>query len=242
MVRSQSPLVWRSGQRHEVHEMRRASKKSSVVIGGEPRVDLLPQELRDKRKVRVVRRRLGFLVIIVAVIVVGLSALVRAQAVQAKLDLSIAQANAQSIVLEAKKYVEIQNIQRKADTIFAAQQVGTSTEINWKSYLSSVQATLPPNVSLDSVNIDSATPFSSFAQASAPLQGERIATLSFTAISATLPQVPKWLIALATLPGYADANPGSVIRTEAGSYSVNITLHINQAAFTHRYKSAGKQP
>lgn len=220
--------------------MRTSSRKSTLVIGGESSVDLLPQELRDKRKVAVVRRRMGFLVFVAVVVVVGLSALVRAQAIQAKFDLSIEQANARSIVLEERKYIEIQNIQRTADTILAAQQVGTSTEINWKNYLSSVQATLPPNVSLDSVNIDSATPFSSFAQASAPLQGERIATLSFTALSSTLPQVPKWLIALATLPGYADANPGSVNRTEKGSYSVNITLHINQAAFTQRYLKSGK--
>jgi hypothetical protein len=220
--------------------MSRASKNVNVVIGGESRVDLLPQEIRSKRKARVVHRRLGFLVILVTVIVVGLSALVRAQAIQAKFDLSIQQANAQSIVLEQRKYVEVQSIQKQADTILAAQQVGTSTEINWKRYLSSVQATLPPNVTLDSVNIDSATPFSSYAQASAPLQGERIATLSFTAISSTLPQVPKWLIALATLPGYADANPGSVNRTETGSYSVNITMHINQTAFSHRFSTAGK--
>jgi Tfp pilus assembly protein PilN len=209
-----------------------------MVIGGESRVDLLPQELRVKRKGRVVRRRLGFLVILVAVIVVGISALVRAQAVQAKFELSIEQGNTQSIVLEERKYVEVQNIQKQADTILAAQQVGTSTEINWKNYLNSVQATLPANVSLGSISIDSATPFAIYAQASAPLQGERIATLSFTAISSTLPQVPKWLVALATLPGYADANPGTVNRNESGSYSVNITMHINEAAFAHRYSKA----
>ena len=220
--------------------MSRVSKTPDLVIGGESRVDLLPQELRIKRKSKVVRRRLGFLVILVAVIVVGASALVRAQAVQAKLDLSIEQSNAQSILLQQRKYGEVSKIQKQVNTIQAAQQVGTSTEINWKSYLISVQATLPPNVTLDSVNIDSATPFASYAQASAPLQGERIATLSFTAISSTLPQVPKWLIALATLPGYADANPGSVNRTETGSYSVNITMHINQAAFTNRFATAGK--
>ncbi len=220
--------------------MSRGSKNASLVIGGESRVDLLPQELRIKRKGKVVRRRLGFLVILVAILVAGASVLVRAQAVQAKLDLSIQQANAQSIVLQQRKYAVVQNIQKEADTIQAAQQVGTSTEINWKNYLISVQATLPPNVTLDSVNIDSATPFASYAQASAPLQGERIATLSFTAISSTLPQVPQWLIALATLPGYADANPGSVNRTDTGSYSVNITMHINQAALTNRFATAGK--
>lgn len=220
--------------------MSRISKTPSLVIGGESRVDLLPQELKVKRKGKVVRRRLGFLVILVAVVVVGASALVRAQAVQARADLSIEQANAQSILLQQRKYGEVQKIQKQVDAIEAAQQVGTSTEINWKNYLISVQATLPPNVTLDSVNIDSATPFANYAQASAPLQGERIATLSFTAVSSTLPQVPQWLIALATLPGYADANPGSVNRTEAGTYSVNITMHINQAAFTNRFATAGK--
>jgi hypothetical protein len=220
--------------------MSRVSKSANLVVGGESRVDLLPQELRVKRKGKVIGRRLGFLVVLVAVVVVGLSALVRAQGIQAKSDLSIAQANTQSILLQQRKYGEVSAIQKQVATIQAAQQVGTSTEINWKNYLISVQTTLPPNVTLDSVNIDSATPFASYAQASAPLQGERIATLSFTAISSTLPQVPQWLIALATLPGYADANPGSVNRTENGSYSVNITMHINQAAFTNRFATAGK--
>lgn len=220
--------------------MSRGSKSQNIVIGGESKVDLLPQELRVKRKGKVLRRRLGFLVILVAVLVTGASALVRAQASQAKVDLSIEQSNAQSILLQQRKYGEVKKIQTQAETIQAAQQVGTSTEINWKNYLISVQSTLPPNVSLDSVNIDSATPFATYAQASAPLQGERIATLSFTAISSTLPQVPQWLVALATLPGYSDANPGSVNRTETGSYSVNITMHINQAAFTNRFASAVK--
>ena len=220
--------------------MSRASKSQNIVIGGESKVDLLPQEIVVKRQGKVLRRRLGFLVILVAVLVAGVSALVRAQAVQAKIDLAIEQSNAQSILLQQRKYGEVRKIQAQAETIQAAQQVGTATEINWKSYLTSVQATLPPNVSLDSVNIDSATPFATYAQASAPLQGERIATLSFTAISSTLPQVPQWLLALATLPGYSDANPGSVTRTETGSYSVNITMHINQAAFTNRFASAGE--
>lgn len=220
--------------------MSRVSKTANLVVGGESRVDLLPQELRVKRKGKVVRRRFGFLVILVAVVVVGISALVRAQGIQAKSDLAIAQANTQSILLQQRKYGEVSAIQKQVGIIQAAQQVGTSTEINWKNYLISVQTTLPPNVTLDSVNIDSATPFASYAQASAPLQGERIATLSFTAVSSTLPQVPQWLIALATLPGYADANPGSVTRTETGSYSVNITMHINQAAFTNRFATVGK--
>lgn len=220
--------------------MSRKSTSHILAVGGESLVDLLPPELRIRRKVKVVHHRLGFLVILVAVLIAGGIALGRAQARQAIANLSIEQSNTQAILIQQHKFGEVLQIEKQVETVQAAQQVGTSTEIDWKKYLISVQSTLPPNVTLDSVNIDSATPFASYAQASAPLQGARIATLSFTAISSTLPQVPQWLIALSTLRGFADANPGSVTRNETGTYAVNITMHINEAAFSNRFGLAVK--
>ena len=215
-------------------------KGETLIIGGESRVDLLPSEVRVTRKAKVVHRRLGSVAFLVLVLMIGGTALVRAQAQQAQANLSIAQATTQSLLMQQRKYIEVQKAQREVDLIQAAEQVGTSTEINWELYLTSVQATLPPDVTLDTINIDSATPFASYTQATAPLQGARIATLSFTAKSPALPQVPAWLNALATLPGYADASPGSVTRDATGGYSVSITMHINQAAFTNRFATVGK--
>ena len=216
------------------------AKGEALVIGGESRANLLPPEVLLKRKAKVVRRRLGFVVLIVALLVIGGTALVRAQAQQAQANLAIEQANTQSLLMQQRKYVEVRKVQQQVDMIMAAQQVGTSTEINWEQYLTSVQGTLPPNVTIDTINIDSATPFAPYTQATAPLQGARIATLSFTAKSSTLPEVPAWLDALTTLPGYADASPGSVTRNESGAYSVSITMHINEAAFTNRFAPTGK--
>ena len=103
------------------------------------------------------------------------------------------------------------------------------------------KATLPANVALTSVKIEAGTPFQSFAQATVPLQGARVATLSFTATSSALPEVPAWLDSLTTLPGYADASPGSVTRADSNSpYTVDITMHINEAAFTNRFAAKGK--
>ena len=215
-------------------------KGEALVLGGDSRVDLLPPEVLLKRKAKVVRRRLGLVVLLVALLVIGGTALVRAQAQQAQANLAIEQANTQSLLVQQRKYVEVRKVQQQVDTIMAAQQVGTATEINWEQYLTSVQATLPPNVTIDTINIDSATPFAPYTQATAPLQGARIATLSFTAKSSTLPEVPAWLDALTSLPGYADASPGSVTRNESGAYSVSITMHINQAAFTNRFAPTGK--
>lgn len=207
----------------------------TLTIGGESRVDLLPPEVSFARKSKLVQRRMGFVLVLVAILMVGGVALVRAQALQAQVNLSIEEANTRSLLLQQQKYVEVQRIQEEIGTIQAAQQVGSSTEINWRQYLTSVQATLPSNVTLDTITIDSATPFAPYAQASAPLQGARIATLKFTAMSSSLPKVPAWLIALTSLPGYADASPGSVTRSESGAYLVSITMHINEAAFSNRF-------
>ncbi|OIQ81242.1 hypothetical protein GALL_369900 [mine drainage metagenome] len=218
--------------------MKFKTKTETLDIGGESRVDLLPAEVRAKRRGKVARRRLGFAVFLVALLMAGGTALVRAQAQQAETNLAIAQANTQSLLLQQRKYSEVRTVQERVDMIHSAEQIGTSTEINWEQYLTLVQATLPANVSLGTINIDSETPLAPYAQATAPLQGARIATLSFTATSSTLPQVPVWLDALVTLPGYADASPGSVTRDATGGYSVNITMHINQAAFTNRFAAA----
>lgn len=210
-------------------------RKSELVIGGESQVDFLPQEVRVKRRGKAVRRRLGFAIFFSILLMIAGTGLVRAQALQAHRNLAIEEANARFLLSEQQKYGEVARAQNEIATIQAAQQVGTSTEINWREYLTSVQATLPSNVTIETINIDSATPFTPYTQATAPLQGSRIATLSFTALSPTLPKVPTWLIALTSLPGYSDASPGSVTRTESGAYSVSITMHINQAAFTNRF-------
>lgn len=210
-------------------------KETVLLIGGDSRVDFLPKEVRVKRRGKVLWRQFGFGIFIIVILMVGCTALVRAQALQAHRNLAIEEANTKFLIAEQQKYGEVAKAQKEIETIQAAQQVGTSTEINWKQYLTSVQATLPSNVTLETITIDSATPFAPYTQATAPLQGSRIATLSFTATSPTLPKVPTWLVALMTLPGYSDASPGSVTRTQSGAYSVNIIMHINQAAFTHRF-------
>jgi hypothetical protein len=216
--------------------MIRRTKTATVVVGGESRANLLPPEVRVQRKAKVIRRRLGFVVILLVVLVLGGTAWTRALAVQARSNLAIERANTQSLLVLQRKYVEVRKVQQQVDLIQAAQRVGTATEINWEQYLIAVQATLPTNVSLETISIDSATPFT---QATAPLQGARVATLSFTAKSSTLPQVPAWLDALTVLPGYADASPGSVTRDDTGAYSVSIIMHINQAAFSNRFAKTG---
>jgi hypothetical protein len=220
--------------------MSRVAKADVLKLGGEPRVDLLPPELLTQRKAAVNRRRVGLGVLLVVALVIGGVILASFQALQAQVNLAVEQSRTQALLLQQKKYVEVRKVQDEVSSLKAAQQVGTSTEIDWNKYLTAVQATLPANVRIDIVTIDSASPLEAYAQSTVPLQGVRVATLSFTANSPTLPEVPAWLDSLTSLPGFTDASPGSVTRVDTGNYTVDITMHINEAAFTKRFAAKGK--
>lgn len=213
-----------------------ARRAEILVIGGEPRVDLLPPEVRKERNAKVTRRRLALGIAGVIVIVVVGAGAASAFALQAQTRLLDEQARTTYLLTQQGKYGEVRSVQDEVNLAQAAQRVGASTEIDWKKYLDRVRTTLPASVGIDTVTVDSATPLALYTQSTAPLQGARVATVSFTAKSSVLPDVPTWLNALATLPGFADAIPGSVkLDVPSGVYTVNITMHVNDAAFAHRF-------
>ncbi|TFC13980.1 hypothetical protein E3O19_11620 [Cryobacterium algoritolerans] len=221
--------------------MSRVDKNAPLIIGGEPRVDLLPPEVHTARAVKVVRRRLGLGVIGVVLITLVAAGAATALSIQAQQQLADEQSRTTGLLAEQSKYLEVRTVQRQVSQVQAAQQVGVSTEIDWKKYLEGVQAILPASVTIETVAIDSATPLTLYAQPTAPLQGPRVATVAFTAKSTVLPDVPTWLTSLATLPGFADALPGSVVLDKAtGTYTVNITMHVNDAAYAQRFVTEGK--
>lgn len=196
----------------------------------------MPPEVYKERAEKVARRRLILGVLGVLVITLAGSAGATVMSLGAQVQLAFEQSRTPGIVAEQAKYVEVRTVQGQVDQVKAAQQVGVSTEIDWKKYLEGVQAILPPSVAIQSVAITSASPLAIYAQPTAPLQGPRVATVTFEATSLVLPEVPAWLTSLATLPGFADALPGSVTLDEASKeYKVNITMHVNDAAYAKRF-------
>jgi hypothetical protein len=222
--------------------MSKSAVPDILTVGPEPRASLLPPEVIADRKAKSTRRSLGFGVLGVLLLVVLAIGGASLLAVQAQGQLADAQARTVTLLAQQHRYIEVRQVQDQVTLVQAAQQVGASTEIDWKDYLTKVQATLPANVTINTVNLDSATPLAVYTQSTAALQGERVATLSFNATSPTLPEVPVWLKSLATLPGFADATPGSVsLDTKTNLYSASVTLHINEAAFDGRFAPKAKE-
>jgi outer membrane biogenesis lipoprotein LolB len=212
---------------------------SNVTVGGAPRVDLMPPEIRTKRSQLRVRRSLRLVLVGVFVVVLVACGATWALSAVAQTSLSAAQAQQQQLVAQQGQYSDVTGVQTSIALIKAGQRVGDSTEIDWQAYLDKLQATLPSGVSLTNVTVDMATPIKAYGTSTVPLQGDRIATLTFSATSPSLPSIPVWLDGLATLPGFADATPGDV-SLSGSSYTANVTMHINTEAFLNRY--AAKTP
>ena len=208
--------------------------RAPLVVGGQPRANLLPPEIILKRKQLKTRRALRAGVLLVALATAAGCAATFGVASVAQVQAGLAQQTARELVLEQSQYQEVRDVQDTINTIVAGQQVGGSTEVAWRQYLLLLEGTLPSGVSLNTVKIETGTPMAAFQQSDAPLQGARVAALALSVTSKTLPSVPDWLRSMAELPGFVDAIPGSVKGSE-GSYTVEVLLHINSEAFSMRF-------
>jgi len=211
-----------------------------LVLGAEPRMDLLPPEVRTLKKVKATRRRLGGLLLTVAVLVgagVGASTW---YAMQSQTELDAARERTTELLTSQAKYSEVQRVQAALDTTLVARQFGASTEIDWKAYLAEVRAIVPSAVTVDTLSVDSASPLVPYEQATVPLQTSRVATIRILFTSPDATSVPEWLARMSTLPGYADSQPAVILRTVEGPYTVDFVLHVNEGAFSGRFAAEGQ--
>jgi hypothetical protein len=212
----------------------KASSKSAM-LGGPPRADLLPPEVLEGHKQRARQRSLWLGVVgavLVAVVGTGAAFLFN---VTSALDLAAEQGESVSLQTELGEHSEVRDIKSNLATSQEARRVGGSTDIDWKTYLTNLEATLPVGVAITSVDVETGSPITDYAQPTVPLEGARIGTLTFEATSPTLPSIPAWLDGLETLQGFVDAVPNSVAIVDDGTYTVSITLHINAEAFSGRF-------
>lgn len=213
-----------------------------LVVGGAPRVDLLPSEVHTNRRQRGTVRRAWAGVVVVAIAVGIVAAWATMGRMSAEQDLSAAQSETVTLLQQQGQFREVRTTEAESRLLEAAQQVGGSTEVDWSATLQAVRAELPAGVQITGVTVDSASATEAYAQSDDPLQGQRIATLTFDAKSAVLPSVPAWLTAVGRVPGYVDANANSVARADDGSgYAVNMTIHLDEKAFDGKYAAGAKK-
>jgi hypothetical protein len=215
--------------------MSREGTAVELVLGGEPRVHLLPPEVTAGQKGKTLRRVIAGTVVGTLVLLGAGIGVASWQADQAKQSLLAAQARSADLLASQLEYSGVLQVQATIDAAIAARKIGTASEIDWKGYLDDIRAVLPADVTVDSVTIESTSPLVPYSQPTAPLQESRVATVNLTLTSPGLPPVPDWLEGFQSLPGYADSWTGSISRTDAGGYTVDVTVHVNADAYLGRF-------
>jgi hypothetical protein len=215
-----------------------SARDNIIVLGGPPRVHLLPPEIEGQRKVRAFRRSaLAVLAasVLVVIVAIGATSLLLAAALAQQ---SSEQAQGLQLATQIKKYSSVTGVQTQVDNVTAAQPIAVKGEILWEPYIASIQSTLPAGVVITSIVAKLDPALESGATKSNPLNGDHVATVSVTAIG---PQagVTAWLTELVTLKGVVTATPGAVaVSPDPALYVANVDLLLSAAMVADRFPGA----
>ena len=209
----------------------RPSVDASLILGGMPRVRLLPREVGEGQKTRALRRRLlaGLAVIVVVAILATVGATFALFAANAQL----ANEQSRSALLAASraKYGDVTKLQNEVDQIVTSQPLADAGEILWAPYVQEIQSSLPAGTTITALTAATATATS----VTASLTPTHIAEVKITADSPQQP-ISDWLDNLAKVKGFVAAIPGSVTRVEdTGHYTVEVDLLVNSDALSERF-------
>lgn len=213
---------------------RAPSVKNALVLGGEPRVQLLPPEVGARIRAAYLRR-VSVLVLALAVVVVGggyLLATLHADKQEA--DLAAAQAETQALLAEQLEYSEASLSSNMIATITAARAQNVVTEVLWSDVIAAIKASLPSGVIIESATMVGRAPWEPELEPAGPLRQPRVATIEFVISSPTIFDATAIVRGLVNVPGFADATPDTV-SAEAGLFSTTVTLNINDLALSGRF-------
>lgn len=206
---------------------------TELVVGGPPRVDLLPPEVRERERGRAAAGG-AVLAVLVAAGVVGVGyAVGTVLNLTAQTHLDSVSNRTQQLLDEQKEYAEIQQIQGQLGLAGTAQRVGAASMIDWGIVVNAVSAALPGTV--QSFRGDVASPLEGFPQTTVPLQAPRLGAVQVTVHTATLPDVSAWLDALERLDFVVDTVPGTISVQEDGSYLTDLVIHFNDEAISNPF-------
>ena len=211
----------------------RPSVDASLILGGMPRVRLLPREVGEGQKTRALRRRL--LAGLVVIVMIAILATVGASFALFAANAQLANEQSRSALLAASraKYGDVTKLQSQVDQIVTSQPLADAGEILWAPYVQEIQASLPEGTTITALTAATATATATSVTAS--LMPTHIADVKITADSPQQP-ISDWLDNLAKVKGFVAAIPGSVTRVQdTGHYTVEVDLLVNSDALSERF-------
>jgi hypothetical protein len=209
-----------------------------IVLGAEPRANLLPPEVRQSDRARSVRRIFVMLVILTVVVVSGGYAASAFRAAQAQGGLDVANARTLTLHQEMAKYAEATSLSKLVKTVTSAQEVAGSKEVLWDTYYDAIVSLLPAGVTLVSGTMVGQFPWDAAMRVNGPLREPRVATISFVLSSANIIDETTVVRRLSELGGFGDASADTLTLIVDEDYSLAVTLNLSSEALSGRFAAA----
>ena len=203
-----------------------------------PKVNLLPREILQGRRLARVKRALGAGVGVTVVVCAAAAAWAVAGASAAQEDYDAAQSRAAILRAEQARYAAVPKVLGLIQAAGTARERAMSSDVLWYGFLSDLAVTTPKGVTLSGLQVTLDTAVAS----SDPLTPAGIGSVTFTGTAQHFPDVAAWLDAVGTVHGLDGSRLQSATRagTEAAtdaSSGVNFTssITVTSKALTHRY-------
>jgi Tfp pilus assembly protein PilN len=208
-----------------------------------PKVNLLPPEIVEDRRLTRLKKVLGGGLLVVVAACAGGVAWAQAGVSAAQEDLDAAHARGALLQQEQAKYAQVPRILGLMDDAAADRERAMTDDILWYGFLSDLSLTTPRGVSLQSLEmtLDDGT---SSPPSSDPLTPAGIGHVTFSGKAQHFPDVAAWLEAVATLHGLDGSALQTATRGSNGTTSgttggngitFTSTIQVTSNALTHRY-------
>jgi type II secretory pathway pseudopilin PulG len=206
-----------------------------LVLGGEPRVQLLPQSVRDKEKAAITRRRLAMLVVLAIVLVGGGYGLAWMRNGVAQQQLETARQATEVILAEQAQYSEGTRASALVAGITAARQSVTVNEIAWADVVGQIAALAPQGTTLDAATMVAQAGWEPPLSVEGPLRTPRIALLTLSFGGPSPIDAAALTLQLSQLKGYVDSRFDSSILGDDGRYVTVIRIMLDSDAASGRF-------
>lgn len=217
-------------------------RNQPIQVGLEPRARLLPPEVGARQAGRRLRARANLAVVLVLAVVLIANGLAAVSVVTSQQALESAQDRSARLLAQQAEFGVLRKVKSDIETARAAQRVGASTEIQWRSYLASVeQLSASAGVTITAITASSASPLELFPQSTTPFAAPRVATLTLQATAADLAAAKAWLEALGALPGFVGAALTNATRNDAG-YEFSCVVDVGPEAQSDRFADGSSTP
>jgi Tfp pilus assembly protein PilN len=218
-------------------------------LGAFPRANLIPDQIAAEAKVRTAKVVLGVVAGGSLLLVGGLYLMATSEVNGAQDQLDSARAQSALLASQAAKYADVPRVRADLATAKAQQAAALAGEVRWSTVLKNLGLTIPPGVSLVSMNgtvsADAASPNATGASSASVLGNPGIGSLQYVGEAQDDARVASFLESVSKNTGvidpFATQATASSSQGSTGPSFVNFsaTATINSKALSHRYDAKG---